>query len=675
MPNTTTDQEKEEEKEGTENTEEGSEEEAAETTKITIVCSYASVFKEANTKSLMGRIPNGATLEVEKVTDAANKAVRWYKIAKVEYKDSIATGDYNYDALVGSYIPQLLTRSYESPIKQFVTEKDQEEENEEQGDNENNQQETTPSITDNENGEEDADSEDDEDDDEEEEDDLLAERYLDDEFLTSYSPLTYTSEDYLNYLDSSDLKIQDIRGILGCPHQFLPETDGRVDVSAGSDISHIGRLYAQKILGSMPLLLITPGIPSYMASFSESQRGVLLEALLKGGLSMADSEVSDLVNNHSGKYYSLKFAYTDYYYYLNPMLRAAAIYLGLDGVVIDGRVLGTYNWMYYSTKDRSEDSNFITRAGEWIGSIFTSSSTNILAPYKSCIAIYADCGVSTDDSFSNSTTQSSLANAVNSLSDTGREMNFLIGNVGGMTGLKLDKLTGSEDLLNNIDNLNDAIDSVLPKNGIITNLLSKVQTLLAGGKMQFPEIWSDSSFSRSYSCRMTLVSPSGDPLSVYLNILVPIYHIMALTLPRQSKGQAYFSPFLVRAYCRSLFNIDMGIITDLSITKGAEGEWTDDGLATVAEVSFSIKDMYDQMFMSRAIDASDTSIMSNISELDYIANTCGININDHEVMRTIKMYYYLKFAGNFQDKIELGIIGSLQQSISNKLSNIMSSFL
>lgn len=656
------------------------EESSANTTQITIISSYASVFKEPNNKTLMGRIPNGATLQVEKVSDAKDKSVRWYKISDISYSDSIITGSYDYSALNGYYIPQLLTRSYESPIKQFTFEKDEEEDGDKEDTTNNNSGNNTSSESSTDNSTSSTDSnEENNEDDEEEEDNSLDEEYLDDAFLVSYSPMTYTSDDYLKYLDSSELKIQDIRGILGCPHQFLPETDIRIDSNATSSVSHIGRVYAQKIFGNMPLLLITPGVPSYMSSFSEEQRTILLGALLKGGLTMGDSEVTDLINRNGGKYYTLKFAHTDYYYYLNPMLRAAAIYLGLEGVMIDGRALGTYNWMYYATKDRNQYSDIVTetvtKAGEWLGSVFTTNTTNILAPYKSCIALYADCGVSTDDSFSNSTTQSSLANGINALSDTGREMNFLIGNVGGLVGLKLDKLTGSEDLLNNIDNINDTIDSILPKGNIITNLLSKVQTLLAGGKMQFPEIWSDSSFSRSYSCRMTLVSPSGDPLSVYLNILVPIYHLMALTLPRQSKGQAYFSPFLVRAYCRSLFNIDMGIITDLSITKGAEGEWTDDGLATVAEVSFSIKDMYDQLFMSRAIDSNDMSIMSNTTELDYIANTCGININDHEVMRTIKLYYYLKFAGNVQDKIELGIFGAIQQSVNNKISNIMSKFL
>ena len=46
--------------------------------------------------------------------------------------------------------------------------------------------------------------------------------------------------------------------------------------------------------------------------------------------------------------------------------------------------------------------------------------------------------------------------------------------------------------------------------------------------------------------------------------------------------------------------------------------------------------------------------MSNIAELDYIANSCGINVNDHEIMRTIKMYAALGFS-NTTDKITINI--------------------
>ena len=398
-----------------------------------------------------------------------------------------------------------------------------------------------------------------------------------------------------------------------------------------------------------------------MAGFNAEQKQGLLESLF--GISGRDesSLPFQLGNEYSGKYYSLKFAYVDYFEYVNAMLRSAAVFLNLQDTKVDGTTLGEYNWLY----------------GTGIENKFGSEGLKkFLGPYAGCIAMYADCGNTVSDNFGNDTTQSQLSSTLNSLSDTGRELNFLVGNVGSVAGLNLTALTGQGDLENNIDNVQSEIDKLLGHGNIMSNILGKAQTILAGGRLIFPEIWSDSSFGRSYSCNMKLISPSGDKFSIYMNILVPIYHILAMALPRQSVQQAYFSPFLLRCYYKGMFNIDMGIMTSLTINKGAEGEWTVDGLPTVADVSFDIKDLYSGMFMSRMHDNKSMDIISNITELDYIANSCGININDQEVGRTTKLYSVLRYnlKGQIQDWVTSGIFGNLSQYFNQKMNNLFGMF-
>lgn len=470
---------------------------------------------------------------------------------------------------------------------------------------------------------------------------------MDDSFAVQYS--TYKQ-------DLSDgLRVKNLRGILGMPHQFLPITDPRIDDTTNSD--SFGRMYSEKIIKYIPLLLLTPGTPSFMTSYNEKQKKTVLEKIFTG---LSTGELDSLINESSGKYYSLKFAYKDYFYYVNAMLRSAAFFLGIEEEQIDGVPLKSFNWLTYN--------------GDEDGDIFGNDGIKkFLGPYAGAIPMYVDAGTSVDDSFSNNTTTSQLAGQLNGLSDMGRELNFLVGNVGGMAGLQLDRMTSSENLIQNIQNVNEQIDGLLGKGNIISNIVNKAQTILAGGRMLFPEIWSDSSFSRSYSCKMKLVSPSGDKLSIYLNILVPIFFLLGFVLPRQSSGQAYFSPFLCRGYYKSLFNIDMGIFTDFNITKGDEGEWTVDGLPTVADVSFTIKDLYDGMFMSK-MGVGNDCIMSNITELDYIANSCGININEPATIRTIKMYYTLGFVDKIKDAVSLGIFTGATQFLNGKLQNIFGKF-
>ena len=485
--------------------------------------------------------------------------------------------------------------------------------------------------------------------------------YLDDAFTISYNINgDISNTDYQANIEG--LTIKSVDAILGIPHQFLPTADARIDTNSGAgNASSIGRLYAEKIIKQIPLLLVTPGVPSFLSSAREDQKKTIIENFLGGGSN--EDEITKLINEYNGKYYTLKYAYTSYFEYVNAMLRSAAIFLGIEKEILDGDELATYNWYYKTTGIGGDNTD-----------IYGNEALNsYLGPYAGCIAFYADCGNTVDDSFSNSTTQSQLASSLNSLSDTGRELNFLIGNIGSLTGLELDKLMGSESLLSNTESMTSEVDKLLGNNNIVSNILSKASDILAGGRMEFPEIWSDSTFSRSYSCKMKLISPSGDKLSIFLNILVPIYHLLALTLPRQNDGQSYYSPFLVRAYSKGLFNIDTGIITDLSITKGAEGEWTPSGLPTVADVSFSIKDLYDQLFMSSSTDLGAKSIINNISELDYIANSCGVNINDQEIGRMLKLYKY-GIVGALRDTIQLDIFASMGQWINQKLNNVFGVF-
>ena len=294
------------------------------------------------------------------------------------------------------------------------------------------------------------------------------------------------------------------------------------------------------------------------------------------------------------------------------------------------------------------------------------------------IAFYANCGESVSDSFGNSTTTSQLASAVNSLSDKTRELTFLGLNNDmrkAATGIDARELGGS---------ITSGVQNLLPdsfKGGFVDSVLASIKTIVAGGRLIFPNIWQDSQFSRSYTVNMKLVSPSADKLSIFFNILVPMFHILALTLPRQHQSsdndvygdQGYTSPFLVRAYYKGMFNIDMGIINNLSITKGTEGEWSRDGLPTVMNIDFSIEDLYQRQMMStNKGDLLTANILSNVAELDYIANSCGININADENARAYRLWQGA--TTTVSDLYSLSIVGAISQSINNAVNGIFSWF-
>lgn len=488
--------------------------------------------------------------------------------------------------------------------------------------------------------------------------DAVEENYIDESFTRVYGTY-YTDEEYVNNL-LDGLRVSNLRGIMGMPHQFLPNTDPKLDGS--DDVDSFGRVYAQKIVANMPLMFMTPGTPAFMSKFSESQKKSLLGAMLNN---VKGDEFDYLTEESGGKYYSLKFAYVEYFNYVNAMLRSAAYYLGIENEQINGKSLGSLNW-FFNNMDKGVEE----------GSMFDNNGlSKFLGTYAGAVPFYVEAQNTVSESFDNATTQSSLASSINGLSDTARELNFLIGNVSGAVGAGslYEKYISTDEIRENIQNTTDTINGILGKGNVLGNIVANAQNILAGGRMIFPEIWSESGFSRSYSVSLKLVSPSGDKLSIFLNILVPLYHLLAFVLPRNTSSQSYYSPFLVRAYYKGIFNIDMGIITSLELSKGQESEWTPDGLPTVAEISFTIKDLYDVMSMSKGgIDSPDKGILHNIAELDYIATSCGININEPEIGRTIKMAAMIGLVDNVKDKFTMNMFANVTQFFNNKIQNIFS---
>lgn len=449
-------------------------------------------------------------------------------------------------------------------------------------------------------------------------------------------------------LDDDDdfLKINKIAGVFGLPYQFLPNTDPRLSNSASA--SHIGYEYADKIVTNIPLLFIAPGKPAFMKQYSKSAKTSIIEKLV----SVAKGSDSDKIslNNlleESGRYYTFEYDQTRYYKFVNPMCRIAARYMNVQDVQIDGKCLDNIDW-----KD------------------FTQSRIKSLGDLGgfSSIPFYVDADTSVSESFSNDTTQSLISSTVNSISDMGREINFLLG----YGGSALDVISKNADVASEIDAARSTIEKLIGGNNFLGNLANHLTTVAAGGRLIFPEIWSDSSFSRSYSCSFKFISPDPSNLSVYLNVIVPLLHLLGLVAPQsvEMNPNGYTSPFLVRAIYKGIFNIDMGIIQDMSVTKGAECQWTPNGIPTSIEVSITIKDLYSVLSITPTtsnIFSYDT--MNNTALMDYIANLCGINIYKPEMSRLIDMWYVNNISNRATD-IPSNIWSNIQQKVQNSIMGI-----
>lgn len=426
------------------------------------------------------------------------------------------------------------------------------------------------------------------------------------------------------------------RGIFGMPYQYMDNCDPKLIID--NKPTAFGRKYAEKLVQNMPLLLITPGKPKFMKKFNSSDKKNVLSSLAQND----ESTLNQLLNNSNGKFYSLEFAYDIYFDVVNPMLKNIARLMNLGDRTIDGTSLSNYNWSNF--RDVPIQS-------------FISS--------KESIAIYIDSETQIQESFTNSIGQSSLAGSMNNLSDMSREIQFLLGSTSGAQ-FEAFKKENYDTSKKSLDAFVDKFSSILP-NGIADRLTEGALTVATGGKLIFPEIWNDSEFSKSYEVTVKLRTPDPTPFSIYMDLYVPLCHLLGLVAPVQLNGNGYTSPFLIRAYYKGMFDIDMGIITNMSINKGDKGSWTLNGLPTTIDVTFTIKELYNVFSLSQ--ESQISNMLTNTAEMDYLANLCGINVNNVDIQRSIKYYYY-NLKESTKNKVTFNSFLGTQAYVSNIMSNI-----
>lgn len=152
-------------------------------------------------------------------------------------------------------------------------------------------------------------------------------------------------------------------------------------------------------------------------------------------------------------------------------------------------------------------------------------------------------------------------------------------------------------------------------------------TAAGNGYYDLPQMWAGSNYTRSVSINIRLrAKTGGDPVSIFTSIMVPLSCLMAAAMPRAGGNASYVSPFILRAWCRGMFNIPAGIVQSLSISRGdSEYGWSITKQPTIVSVSMQIADLSPILFLSLAGSGGLLELFSNNSKLlDYLATLSGI---------------------------------------------------
>lgn len=466
--------------------------------------------------------------------------------------------------------------------------------------------------------------------------------------------------------------------LFGIPHQFTRFCDYRTyTIKNRSKNTYVGRKFIENIMLEAPVVTIVPGKPLYLPA-AKNKRGLSYTLLSAANGSVSGLVASKEVDKNKSKvkyqrYYDFQQDYYGYMKYVNILCAVGAAFLDLnDEKLVTGinTPMASFDWKNYRWKAESyttSASNILTATKSALKSFANTLKTygksasdkvsdkeskstkttdvfkdkeneSVVEKLESLLAqtnfvqFYVDPSTGFSESGDNSTGESKLAGMMNAGSELSKEVAFLADS-GGMKGSDLSKMV-SEGL----DELNDQLFS---KNkgaigGVLSRMLGTGSNIIKGDNMIIPEIYQSSKYTKSYNLTVDLRTPYGNKKSYYLNILVPLFHLIALAMPRQTTANTYKSPCLVKAYFPGIFACNLGIVSSIQIDKNPNGDsWTADGLPSHVRATLTIVDLYADLTLTPAGVGSIALFLANSSLIEYISTNCGVNLTTPQLSNRI----------------------------------------
>lgn len=467
----------------------------------------------------------------------------------------------------------------------------------------------------------------------------------------------------------------------GLPPQWTKYVDPRVmgfttcqNTSAGVVGPEIpvglGRRYTGVIISNPTILEIAPGYMRYAKWMNKDQTfldalnayknmdgfGAVTETVGKGLISQFES--------HSSKFYTIKPCFNDnaaysvgdvddknfqfggYISYVKYLMILAAVFLSRSeaqrssgSTTVD--MSGTTYLKFYSDREESEQvsplsnriaprlntqykkidwqkynkhSGYLTIGGFVLGATGGANngdtSSNAHESAFDYMKFYLSGSTSAQDSFSTDVEESFLGQLATTVNAAMKETAYWLGSDVG--GFAQDLVSTAEGIINAV-----SFKGSNPLGGIFN-----VAEMMGGGKIVFPQIITNSKYGKSIECECTFASIYGDEEALYLNTIMPYMHLLAFVLPHQVRTslEMYTFPFIVKAFCRGLFNVEMGAITSFSVQRGGGDNslWSFNGAAEIVTVNFEITPLISNLVMTSSFDGAGW-LLKNTGLQEYMS--------------------------------------------------------
>ncbi len=442
--------------------------------------------------------------------------------------------------------------------------------------------------------------------------------------------------------------------VQGMPFQFTYLTDrrnGSTDTygkeapldkvyKAAKDSNRIdmyGRTFAKEIVANMPVATIVPGTPKFLTNAKESflphldvgSKNSINNWMPLFNDELSDTELSGVIDNlitndeNDYDYYSMTINTADYFTYVNASTRTAARMMGIQDMQFaagdDTTKCGTIDWGKYNS---AADQDYNTVA-EIVG-------------LDGGISVAFDPLASITDNMSNSLTQSSFAGMLNQASGKAREIEFL----GNTAGVGIDVTGDFEEATAEAKG-----KGLFNLGSVFSNVGAYLKNTAHGMNVRFPQLWDDSSFNQDYSIECHFISPYNTAYCKWRYVICPFFMIFSLTAPiSEDQLRAYKRPFLIRAFSKGYFNVEMGIIESFQYRRFGDGEMiSNDGIPMQIDATISFSDLYQRLSMSRfgstSLSFKKIGVFFNNTGLtDLIGTMSGVNMNRISISERLSLY-------------------------------------
>jgi len=285
------------------------------------------------------------------------------------------------------------------------------------------------------------------------------------------------------------------------------------------------------------------------------------------------------------------------------------------------------------------------------------------------IGFRIDKGMGGSESFSNSTGESQIAQIANEKYQAGKNANFET----------MNNQIGTGTISSVIEGAISAAKSVIEGVANMVGLDPLASVATGAARINIPEVWMSSSYSRSQNFSISCMSPYGDFESIFQSEYVPLACILAGALPRGTGQSSHSAPFVCQAYCRGIFASPLCMIESLEITRGADQFGMNNArLPLKLSMNVTLKDLSPVMYMTMG---GDRGLMNAIFGTDdnfaeYMMTLSGMGLRDRiSPFRAVRRRTRILLSTIFKNKLSpymLSMDFGANNGISRAISMVVS---